>query len=414
MIEEVKNLRNIIEEANLKVQQQSDNMLSEIINKSIEFGYPNVEELQLGVTTQLSIDDQIKNNTILSYSLIDGNDKLPSSYNGLGYKNLIKMEFLFAAFARNIESGGVACIPIIFVEEPESHMHPQMQQAFAKYVDNFFKKITNHNIQLLITTHSSHIANTIDFSKIRYAQKSKMKVIYKNLNDFALKNSDNVNFIRKYLTLTKCDLFFADKAIFVEGASERLLIPDMIDKCNKLHLFDTDKYNLSSQYYTIVEVGGAYAYKFIPFIEFLGIPSLILTDLDSAKSNMGKDNKIHYSRCYVSEGTTTTNETIKRWFRKKKGIDEDDKSIVNLEDIIALTDEEKTTGKCHIEFQTLENDLCGHSLEEAIINVNRSYYKLKGEVTEEKIEFKPKKGRSKTDFAFDLIYDCEDYNIRIT
>ena len=42
-----------------------------------------------------------------------------------------------------------------------------------------------------------------------------------------------MDFIKKYLTLSRCDLFFADKIIFVEGASERLLIPDMIEKYEK-------------------------------------------------------------------------------------------------------------------------------------------------------------------------------------
>lgn len=77
----------------------------------------------------------------------------------------------------------------------------------------------------------------------------------------------------------------------VEGASERLLIPDMIDKCNKSGDFSSQKYKLPAQYYTIIEIGGAYAYKFIPFIEFLGIPCLILTDVDSVLGQEGKMDK---------------------------------------------------------------------------------------------------------------------------
>lgn len=60
--------------------------------------------------------------------------------------------------------------------------------------------------------------------------------------------------MKKYLTLSKCDLFFADKAIFIEGASERLLIPDMIKKCDQKGYFTT-KHKLTTQYYTLIEVG---------------------------------------------------------------------------------------------------------------------------------------------------------------
>ena len=287
----IKRLRTIVESANKDVQKQSDKILSTVVNSSLGFGYPNIEELELGVTTQLSIDDQIRNKTKLSYVSGIANESLPSSHNGLGYKNLIKMEFLLAEFARNIEKCGAACIPLLLIEEPESHMHPQMQAAFATYLEKFLGKLSTVKIQTFLTSHSAHIANTMEFSKIRYAQKSKNGVIYKNLNTFAQGNPDNLDFIMKYLTLTKCDLFFADKAILVEGSSERLLLPDMIERCKDSGAFGDGKYTLWSQYYALIEIGGAYAYKFIPFIEFLEVPCLILTDLDSIADRESKGGK---------------------------------------------------------------------------------------------------------------------------
>ena len=388
--EEIKRLRTIVEKANKDVQKQSDEILSAVVNSSIGFGYPNIEELKLGVTTQLSIDDQIKNQTKLSYISGTANESLPSSHNGLGYKNLIKMEFLLAAFAKDIEKRGVACVPLLFIEEPESHMHPQMQTAFAMYLEKFLGKLSAIQIQTFLTSHSAHIANTMEFAKVRYAQKSNAGVIYKNLNTFAQANSDNVDFIRKYLTLTKCDLFFADK----------------IEKCETDGVFGSCKYPLSAQYYALIEIGGAYAHKFIPFIEFLGVPCLILTDLDSVADRTNKDGKVVKKSVVVSQGETTSNETIKWWIRRNKGLPEDDTSKIDLTEIISMTPGDKTRGKCHIEFQTAENGLCGHSLEEAIRNVNRKHYNLGDSISEEKLEFK---GKSKTDFALNLIYECANY-----
>ena len=404
--EEIKMLRTIVEKANKDVQKQSDEILSSVVNSSIGFGYPNIEELKLGVTTQLSIDDQIKNQTKLSYISGTANESLPSSHNGLGYKNLIKMEFLLAAFARDVEKRGVACVPLLFIEEPESHMHPQMQTAFATYLEKFLGKLSNVQIQTFLTSHSAHIANTMEFAKVRYAQKSNAGVIYKNLNTFAQANSDNVNFIRQYLTLTKCDLFFADKAIFVEGASERLLLPDMIEKCEATGVFGSGKYPLSAQYYALIEIGGAYAHKFIPFIDFLGVPCLILTDLDSVADRISKGGKVVKKSVVVSQGETTSNETIKWWIRRNKGLPENDTSKIDLTVINSMSPDDKTRGKCHIEFQTAENGLCGHSLEEAVRNVNRKHYDLDDSTSEEDLEFK---GKSKTDFALDLICECADY-----
>lgn len=395
---EVINLRHIIENANKDIQKQSDEILSSVVKSAIGFGYPNAEELQLGVTTSLTIDDQIKNQTRLSYSSGAIGERLPSTHNGLGYKNLIKMEFLLAAFAKEVEKCGEACLPLLFIEEPESHMHPQMQHAFAEYLESFLEKISNVHIQTVLTSHSAHIANTIDFSKIRYAQKATSGVVFKNMNLFAEANKDNLSFIRKYLTLSRCDLFFADKIIFVEGASERLLLPDMIEKCDKKGLFDSQDYKLPAQYYTIIEVGGAYAYKFIPFADFLGVPCLILTDIDSMADSRTK--------AFVSAGKTTSNSTIKWWMRKVKGLPESDQSPINLKEVIALTANQKTLEKCHLEFQVEENGWCGRSLEEAIRNVNRDYYSLSTPVSEQSIEFTEK---SKTDFALSLIYSNPNY-----
>lgn len=398
--EKVKELRAVVGSANKDVQKESDRILSDLVNNAVGFGYPNIEELQLGVVTELKIDDQIKNQTRLSYSAGTGDESLPGSYNGLGYKNLIKMEFLLAAFARDVEKNGEACIPLLFIEEPESHMHPQMQHAFAEHLEKFLAKITTVQIQTFLTSHSAHVANTMDFSKIRYAQKSQSGVVYKNLDIFAKENADNMDFIKKYLTLSRCDLFFADKIIFVEGASERLLLPDMIEKCEKEKLFDSEKYKLPAQYYALIEIGGAYAYKFIPFANFLGLPCLILTDIDSMIDGRTK--------AVVSKGMTTSNATIKWWMREIKGIPQNSKDIISLADIIAATDEEKTIEKCHIEYQTLENGICGRSLEEAIKNVNRNHYGLTEPVTEDDLEFNEK---SKTDFALNLICDNPNYSI---
>lgn len=397
---EVLKLREAVDTANKAIQRESSVLLSTIVDKAIGFGYPNGEELQLGVNTKLQIDNQIKDQTELTYTAPLVGESLPSSHNGLGYKNLIKIEFQLADFSEKIKQGQTACIPLLFIEEPESHMHPQMQHTFASYLQTFLSKISDVHIQTFLTSHSAHIANTIDFSNIRYAQKTTKGVIYKDLNAFNNEDPNNMDFIKKYLTLSRCDLFFADKVIFVEGASERLLVPDMIEKCDKAGMFNSQKYKLPAQYYALIEIGGAYAYKFIPFVNFLGIPCLIITDIDSMEDGQTK--------AVVSKGKTTSNSTLKWWIRLFKNLPDDDTTKVKLGDITNLTVDEKTREKCHIEFQVEENGLCGRSLEEAIKNVNRTHYGLNDSITEEDLEFKEK---SKTDFALNLICNHPDYII---
>lgn len=165
IVEQVILLRNLVEDNSRTIQQKSDEILSELVSNAVGFGYPNGEELQLGVQTELSVDEQIINKAQLTYNSEACEGRLPSTHNGLGYKNLIKMEFLLAAFAKSISACGNACMPLLFIEEPESHMHPQMQRAFAEYLEEFLEKIASMRIQTVLTTHSAHIANTMDFPK---------------------------------------------------------------------------------------------------------------------------------------------------------------------------------------------------------------------------------------------------------
>ena len=72
--------------------------------------------------------------------------------------------------------------------------------------------------------------------------------------------------------MTHCDLFFADAAVLVEGNVERLLMPQMIANAAP---------RLASSYLTVLEIGGAFGYRFRALIEFLGLTTLVITDLDS-------------------------------------------------------------------------------------------------------------------------------------
>lgn len=394
---EIEKLKLIVKEANKNVQKHTNDSLSLIVENAIKFGYPNAENLQLTANTEIAIENQIINETDLWYIEQDSLEKLPSTYSGLGYKNLIKIIFALTDFAKNIVDNVEISIPLLFLEEPESHMHPQLQQTFVKYLKDFLNEISKKAIQIFITTHSSHIVDTVEFKQVRYMQKKKSEVKCKDLNDFSSSDRDNADFIQKYLTLSKCDLFFADKAILIEGASERLFLPDMIKKCDKLDIFETDHPRLPSQYYALIEVGGAYAHKFCPFMEFLGIPTLIITDIDS----IGTDSK----KCLVSKGTTSSNATIKWWVKRANGLKDDEK--ITLDQIISLDENKKSEGNCHIEYQTQEEKLCGRSLEESIINVNRSIFGVKDNPEEADIKFDGKK----TDFALKLMIENDSYTV---
>lgn len=88
------------------------------------------------------------------------------------------------------------CITLLFIEEPESHMHPQMQHSFAAYLEKYLSNISSVSVQTFLTSHSAHIVNTIKFSKIRYAQRTLNRITYKDLNQFYQQDKANAEFIQ--------------------------------------------------------------------------------------------------------------------------------------------------------------------------------------------------------------------------
>lgn len=167
--------------------------------------------------------------------------------------------------------------------------------------------------------------------------------------------------------MTKCDLFFADKAILIEGASERIMMPQMLAKVDKE--YDT---NLAIQYISYVEVGGVYAHHFYKFLDFLQVKTLIITDLDSVKRVKRKGRFVR-AACQVSQGEFTSNSGITRWFNNPT-----EESLLVIKNKTPL---QKIINKRRIAYQIPEvtNTIpCGRSFEEAFILANKSLFSISG------------------------------------
>jgi len=315
-----------LEEAVKDIQIKLDTDFNEHLNNLLPalslFGYPGLNNAALHTETILDVRRLLENHTKILYPGVEGTS-LPETYNGLGSRNIIYILFkLFGFFKAYKAEQPAPNFQIVFIEEPEAHLHPQMQEVFIRKLSeiaNDFSSRFNDGvkwpIQFVITTHSTHIANEAPFDAIRYFLSTSTGELHTRIKDLRAGFSDRSlkqakEFLHKYLTLTRCDLFFADKAILVEGPTERLMMPKIIEKID----FDNPpEDSLSSNYLSIVEVGGAYAHNFFPFLNFLEIPSLIITDIDAVKKDV-RPTGTYYIKCPVAEGTHTSNSALKSWF----------------------------------------------------------------------------------------------------
>ncbi|MDV3515416.1 ATP-dependent endonuclease [Stenotrophomonas sp. C1657] len=260
-----------------------DGVFKPMLDRLAKLGYPGINNPRLKIMSALDPAHVMSQDARVHYQIGDGEDiaTLPDSYNGLGFKNLIYMVVeILDAQARWMTMDGRPPLHLIFVEEPEAHLHAQLQQVFIRNVLELLNiEGDDESIfgsQMVITTHSPHILYERGFKPIRYFRRKKAggeqvtEVI--NLSAFYQAQPDDRDFLERYLKLTHCDLFFSDAAILVEGNVERLLLPIMIQKTAK---------TLRSACLCILEVGGAFGHRFQSLIEFLGLTTLIVTDIDS-------------------------------------------------------------------------------------------------------------------------------------
>lgn len=301
---------NTLDESGIKstVEKVSTATLNNTIKSISQTNGGHTGNLSLNLdVSEKHIQDLIRNTTNARYSIageiVKCNYNLSETSQGLGYSNLIYMHTQIEDY---IKSKDILKINFLVIEEPESHMHPQMQYVFA---NELLKQYDEENLQGLITTHSSEIVRGTSIERLRVIREETLfnSVIY-NLSSFinnvkAPENADenDVTLIKDYKTFYEnigiSEIIFADAAILFEGDTERLYLKKVINL--------PDFKSLQQKYIAYIQVGGAYAYNFKPLLEYLKIKSLIITDIDYGKSAFDK-------KTILSE--TTTNSTIKNFY----------------------------------------------------------------------------------------------------
>jgi predicted ATP-dependent endonuclease of OLD family len=367
------------------------------LRRIAKLGYPGLRNPKLEIKSALNPATVLSQDARVQYVLGDGANalRLPDSYNGLGFKNLIYMVVeILDLHTKWVQSEAErAPLHLIFIEEPEAHLHAQLQQVFIRNVLRLLEVPGEtrgaFSSQVVVTTHSAHILYERGFAPIRYfrrhAEDGEQTTQVLNLSTFqSSPASRDRDFLQRYLKLTHCDLFFSDAAILVEGNVERLLLPLMIER---------EAPSLRSASLCILEVGGAFGHRFKELLEFLGLTTLIVTDIDSvvpraaadvsdedddaeelesAGTGDGESPQPRYgTKCLPTEpSAVTSNQTLVQWLPRKPSIAELLAApISEKEELLrGSTDARvRVTYQTSVEVQWRETRamLCGRTLEEA-------------------------------------------------
>ena len=217
---------------------------------------------------------------------IDAPYSLPLENNGLGYNNLIYIRNLIKDIDTPIK--GKSEYKLLLLEEPEAHLHPNMQYKLINYIRTLIEE-NNDKEQIIITTHSPNISASANIGELMLLYEEKEKVF--NINAIQIQNLFEVGnysiynlekdkekeldgllkkarkHLMKFLDVTRSDILFSTKIILVEGIAEKLLIPKFFPNLENYHII-------------IIELGGINFNHFLPLTINTNKKVLCITDLD--------------------------------------------------------------------------------------------------------------------------------------
>lgn len=338
--------------------------LNDVINK-----LHDKSTLKVYLSANLSFEQLL--NQLVRYQYQENDLYIPENQFGLGYRNLLRIIGELIDYIEEYPDGDQhSRLNLICIEEPEVFMHPQMQELFINHIKEAIDALLGNSVkklnsQLIVSTHSAHILNSKvhtsnSFDNINYIFEKNNVSNVVNLQDSEIISSEKnvgesdgdklqrakeeLNFIKKHIKFKASELFFADAIIFVEGITEEVLLSYYLNQDDQLN----------KKYITIFNIDGAHGLVYHHLIKLLGVPTVVITDLDIERTT---DEKTNFTAIDNLHNRTTTNQTIVKYNQSNA--------------ISALATNHFIDNNLYIAFQGDKiEDFYATSLEEALIRTN--------------------------------------------
>jgi putative ATP-dependent endonuclease of OLD family len=232
---------------------------------------------------------------------------LPVTYNGLGYNNLLYISLVLASLesqtVENVGPENAVVFPMLFLEEPEVHLHPALQFKLLEFIQDRITKEEGSK-QVFATTHSTHITSATGLDAVvslSEDQNGQIAASYPGRVFSAMTEGDgqeSKDYVERFLDATKSTMLFARGVILVEGVSEQILLPTFAQELG---------YSLADEHVAVVGVGGRTFKHFLPLFgallndDKLGLDRRVACIVDADPKQKHDDNR--HRKCYPYQVT---------------------------------------------------------------------------------------------------------------
>lgn len=389
-----------IKEANKLINESLEKALGEVFAQSTKIQF-----------NEYGFERIIESLKLLFYPIIsDKSDKVfrDLTENSLGYNNLIYLATILAEFEGLRTDNRYP--RILLIEEPEAHLHPQLQVKLLQYLAN---QAENNGIQVIVTTHSPVLASAVDIDNLKVMSiDGDNNINYTSIVDCGIEDKSK-KFINRWLDATRSTLFFSKGVVLVEGIAEAILMPTLFNILLGSEKLKDKKLPKSFEEsgYSIICLNGIYFEHF--FKLYNGYKLKVIKDVSKDKAKAFKEKSKFFKKDYRKTekiptkcvGITDNDPDKKAKPTSKNIIDGKNHALYLEKQLVNMTD------NCRLfkNYKTFEYDLGLYSENlRFMIDVFLDLLETDGDIREEfegyQTELKKKKKFSE-DFLKDTSYE---------